>query len=136
MTPTLPQTQKIQIHNDDDIVRIRKLTRDYTVQLKFKLVDQTKLITAASELARNAVLYAGGGTVTFTVLNHGEKQGLNLIFEDKGPGIPDIELAMKDGYSTSGGLGLGLGGTKRLVDSFEIKSKVGEGTTVSITKWR
>lgn len=136
MSPQLPQSQKIQVCNDDDIVRVRKITRDYAVKLNFKLVDQTKLVTAASELARNIVLYAGKGEVSFTILNSGLKQGLQIIFEDKGPGIPDIELAMKDGYTTSGGLGLGLGGAKRLVDSFDIKSKVGEGTKVTIIKWR
>ena len=136
MNPQLPQNQKIQICNDDDIVRVRKLARDYAVKLNFKLIDQTKLFTAASELARNIILYAGKGEATFSILNHGTKLGIQIVFEDKGPGIPDIELAMKDGYSTSGGLGLGLSGAKRLVDLFDIKSKVGEGTTVSIIKWR
>lgn len=136
MSSQLPQSQKIQICNDEDIVRVRKLARDYAVRLNFKLVDQTKTITAASELARNIVVYAGSGEASFTILNSGLKQGLQIVFEDKGPGIPDIELAMKGGYSTGGGLGLGLSGTKRLVDFFEIKSKVGEGTKITITKWR
>lgn len=136
MNQPLPSNYKMIIRNDEDIVRVRKLARDYAVKLNFKSVDQTKIVTAASELARNAVLYAGGGDVTFSIINDGGKQGLKIVFEDRGPGIPDIELAMKDGYSTSGGLGLGLGGAKRLMDCFEIKSKVGEGTTVSITKWR
>jgi serine/threonine-protein kinase RsbT len=106
------------------------------VELRFSLVDQTKIVTAASELARNTLDYGGGGTVKLEVLQDGIRQGLQLMFEDKGPGIPDIELALKDGFTTGNGLGMGLSGTKRLVNEFKIVSQVGEGTCVTITKWK
>jgi serine/threonine-protein kinase RsbT len=99
-------------------------------------VDQTKLVTAASELARNTVVYGGGGTMTLEKLENGLRVGLRLVFEDKGPGISDIQLALKDGFTTGGGLGLGLGGAKRLVNEFEIESKPGQGTRISITRWK
>src|SRR6185312_6604956 len=102
----------------------------------FSLVDQTKIVTAASELARNTICYGGGGSVRLEVLGEDGRTGLRLTFEDTGPGIPDIELAMKDGYTTGTGLGLGLGGARRLVNEFQIASHVGEGTCVSITRWR
>jgi serine/threonine-protein kinase RsbT len=103
--------------------------------LGFSLVDQTKVVTAASELARNTVIYGGGGSMQIETLN-GPRTGLRLVFEDKGPGIPDIELALRDGFTTGSGLGLGLGGAKRLVNDFEISSRVGEGTRISITRWK
>jgi serine/threonine-protein kinase RsbT len=106
------------------------------VELRFSLVDQTKIVTAASELARNTLDYGGGGTVKLEVLQDGIRQGLQLTFEDKGPGIPDIQLALKDGFTTGTGLGMGLSGTKRLVNEFKIVSQVGEGTCVTITKWK
>jgi serine/threonine-protein kinase RsbT len=99
-------------------------------------VDQTKLVTAASELARNTVIYGGGGTVRLEELNDGARRGIRLTFEDKGPGIPDVTLAVKDGYTTGGGLGLGLGGARRLSHEFAIASRVGEGTQVSIARWK
>jgi serine/threonine-protein kinase RsbT len=100
------------------------------------LVDQTKIITAASELARNTIKHGGGGKLTLEILNEGIRRGLRLIFEDTGPGIPDLSLAMKDGYTSGGGLGLGLGGSKRLVNDFHIESQVGLGTKVTIVRWK
>ncbi len=128
--------ETLPIRSSADVVIARQTARDWAAELGFGLVDQTKLVTAASELARNTVDYGGGGTVRFEALNDGPKRGLRLIFEDKGPGIPDIELALKDGYTTGSGLGLGLSGSKRLVNDFEITSRVGEGTRVAITRWR
>ena len=104
--------------------------------MRFSLVDQTRIITAASELARNTLQHGGGGSVAIEIVENGTRRGLRLTFKDQGPGIPDLELAMKDGYTTGGGLGLGLSGSKRLVNEFTILSKVGEGTEVSITKWK
>ena len=106
------------------------------VEAGLKLVDQTKIITAASELARNTVIYGGGGTLLLETVSSGTRKGVRLTFEDHGPGIADLELAMKDGYTTGGGLGLGLSGAKRLSNEFEIFSKVGQGTRITITRWR
>jgi serine/threonine-protein kinase RsbT len=107
-----------------------------TQELGFSLVDQTKMVTAASELARNALIYGGGGTLKWTILNQGAKRGLRLSFEDEGPGIADMDLAMTDGWSSGSGLGLGLTGTRRLVNEFEIQSAPGKGTRVVITRWK
>jgi len=109
--------------------------RNWAIDLGFGLVDQTKLVTAASELARNTVNYGGGGTVRMGVLNNAAHSGLQLIFEDNGPGIVDVELALQDGYTTGDGLGLGLGGARRLANEFEILSSPGEGTQVRIVRW-
>ncbi|HYD16441.1 MAG TPA: anti-sigma regulatory factor [Candidatus Nanoarchaeia archaeon] len=128
--------ETFNIRSSADVVIIRHATRDWAAELGFGLVDQTKLVTAASELARNTVDYGRGGIVRLEALNDGPRRGLRLIFEDKGPGIPDIELALKDGYTTGSGLGLGLSGSKRLVNDFEITSRVGEGTRVAITRWK
>jgi serine/threonine-protein kinase RsbT len=128
--------QTLPLTNDTDIVQARQSVRRWAEELKFSLVEQTKVVTAASELARNTVLHGGGGTVRIEILNDGLRNGLKIIFEDKGPGIQDIDLAMKDGYTTGNGLGLGLGGAKRLVSDFEIQSRTGEGTRVSITRWK
>jgi serine/threonine-protein kinase RsbT len=125
----------LPIRSDTDIVRVRQAARAWAVQLGFSLVDQTKIVTAASELARNTLYWGAGGTVRLELLNDGRRQGLRLTFGDHGPGIGDINLAMKDGYSSGKGLGLGLGGARRLMDEFDIASVVGEGTRVSITKW-
>ena len=124
------------VRGSEDVVAVRQSVREWAVSCGFSLVDQTKIVTAASELARNAVLYGGGGTVRLEALNDGPRRGLRLIFEDQGPGIPDIEQALKDGYSTGSGLGLGLGGARRLVNEFEIESRPGEGTRVTVTRWR
>lgn len=125
-----------EIRRDPDVVACRQAVRTRSVELGFSLVDQTKIVTAASEIARNTLQYGGGGTVKMEVIQNGSKKGLRLTFEDHGPGIPDIEQAMKDGFTTGGGLGKGLGGTKRLVNDFEIHSKVGEGTRIAITRWK
>jgi serine/threonine-protein kinase RsbT len=124
------------IQSSEDVVRVRQLTRQRAVSQGFSLVDQTKLVTAASELARNTLEYGGGGEVTVEVLNDGPRKGVRLIFSDKGPGIVDIDLALKDGYTTGNGLGLGLSGARRLSNEFTIDSKPGEGTRVAITRWR
>jgi serine/threonine-protein kinase RsbT len=126
----------ISIRSSEDIVWVRRAVRTWAVELGFGLVEQTKLVTATSELARNAVDYGGGGTVKLEAINNGAHRGLRLTFEDHGPGIPDVELALQDGYTTGSGLGLGLGGTKRLVNEFEIESRSGEGTRVCITRWK
>jgi serine/threonine-protein kinase RsbT len=106
------------------------------VEVGFSIVDQTKIVTAASELARNAVIYGGGGTVSIHTVTNGARKGLRMIFADKGPGIPDVALALKDGYTTGSGLGLGLGGSKRLMNELEVDSKPGEGTTITTFKWK
>jgi serine/threonine-protein kinase RsbT len=126
----------VEIRAREDIVRVRQIVRDWTIAQKFTLVEQTKMITAASELARNTLEHGGGGEVRLEALNDGAKLGLRLTFTDAGPGIADIERAMKDGFSTGAGMGLGLGGSKRLVNDFEIISRPGEGTTVMIARWR
>ena len=124
------------INSSADIVRVRQIVRDFAVSLGFSLVEQTKIVTAASELARNAVEHGGGGNVQIQVLNNAMRRGLKLTFSDNGPGIPDLEQALKDGFTTGGGMGLGLGGAKRLVNEFEIDSAPGRGTKVMITRWR
>jgi serine/threonine-protein kinase RsbT len=123
------------VRSPEDVVLIRQLVRAWAVDLRFSLVDQTKIVTAASELARNTVDYGGGGTVRLVALNNGARRGLRLTFEDKGPGIADVERALKDGVTTGGGLGLGLGGAKRLSNEFKIESRPGEGTRVTIARW-
>ncbi|HEY1802532.1 MAG TPA: anti-sigma regulatory factor [Terriglobales bacterium] len=128
-------TENLPLVSEPDIVAIRRRVREISSQLGFTLVDQTKVVTAASELARNTVIYGGGGAVQVESLN-GPRVGLRLSFEDKGPGIPDIDLALRNGYTTGSGMGLGLGGAKRLVNDFEIVSRVGEGTKVTITRWK
>ncbi len=128
--------ERMPVRSSGDILLIRQTVRARTAELGFSLVDQTKMITAASELARNTVDYGGGGTVLFELLNDNGRRGLRITFEDKGPGIPDIQLALKDGWTSGGGLGLGLSGAKRLVNDFQLESKVGEGTKVVITRWK
>ena len=115
---------------------MRQAVREQAIGHGFTLVEQTKIVTAASELARNIINYADTGEVTVTVVAHGTRKGLKLVFSDRGPGIPDIPLAMKDGYTTGGGMGLGLGGAKRLSNEFDIQSTVGAGTSVTIVRWR
>ena len=126
----------IELRASEDIVRVRHMVRQRALELRFSLVDQTKIVTAASELARNTLDHGGGGSVRLEIVTQGTRQGLRLTFEDKGPGIPDIQLAMKDGYTTGGGLGLGLSGAKRLANEFEISSAVGEGTRITIVRWK
>ncbi len=130
------KSEMLPARSSDDILRVRQAVRQCAADNGFNLVEQTKLITAASELARNTVIYGRGGEVLIEVLNDTNRRGLRLTFTDQGPGIADVNLAMKDGYTTGGGLGLGLGGAKRLSNEFEIESKPGEGTRVSITRWK
>ena len=124
------------IHSDEDVVRIRQMTRRWAVDLGFTLVDQTKIVTAASELARNALVHGGGGVARLETLQEGDRRGLRLTFADKGPGIPDVPQALRDGFTTGSGLGLGLGGARRLSNEFEITSTPGQGTRVCITRWK
>jgi serine/threonine-protein kinase RsbT len=131
-----PRQESLQIDSGEKLVTVRQAVRAKAEELKFSLVDQTRIITAASELARNTLKHGGGGSVAIEIVENGTRRGLRLTFKDQGPGIPDLDLAMKDGYTTGGGLGLGLSGSKRLVNEFTILSKVGEGTEVTITKWK
>ena len=124
------------VQTAEDVVAVRQAVRQRAVDLGFNLVDQTKIVTAASELARNTVQYGGGGTVTIESLEDLGRRGLRLTFADNGPGIPDIELALRDGYTTGRGLGLGLSGARRLVNEFYLRSAPGEGTHVTVTRWR
>lgn len=126
----------MSITREQDVVPFRNRVKEVAVKIGMGLVNQTKLITAASELVRNMLRYAGGGTVRIEVVSKGRESGIRLTFSDQGPGIADIDQAMRDGYSTGKSLGLGLPGTKRLVSEFDIKSTVGQGTTVTILKWK
>src|SRR6201992_3078425 len=135
MMPTT-KTERLDIRQSDDVVRVRQLTRTFAVEVGLSLVDQTKIITAASELARNTLDYGGGGNVTVEVIEQAGRRGVRLAFEDKGPGIADIEQALKDGFTSGKGMGLGLGGAKRLCNEFSIDSKPGEGTKVTIACWK
>lgn len=127
---------RIGVRAADDIIKARQLVRDTAIAQGLSLVDQTKLVTAASEIARNTLVHGGGGEMRLETLNDGTRRGIRITFSDQGPGIADIALAMKDGFSTAGGLGLGLGGSKRLVNEFNIESESGKGTTVTILRWR
>ncbi|MET1115904.1 MAG: anti-sigma regulatory factor [Comamonas sp.] len=130
-------TQGVEpLRSEADIISCRQVVRRLAIALKFTLVDQTKMITAASELARNTVVYGGGGEMQWEILTDMLKQGLRLRFKDQGPGIPDMGLALKDGWTSGKGMGLGLSGSKRLVHEFEIESAVGAGTCVSVTRWK
>ena len=124
------------LKSSNDVVVARQKVRQWATELRFSLVDQTKLVTAASELARNALDHGKGGSMTMESLANGVKSGLRLIFEDEGPGIPNIEQALKDGFTTGNGMGLGLGGSKRLVSEFSIESEVGKGTKVTVIRWK
>lgn len=128
--------EQVAVESEAHIVAVRQMVRAWAQELGFSLVDQTKIVTAASELARNTIKHGGGGSLRLTALKNGVRSGLKLQFEDHGPGIPDINMAMKDGFTTAGGLGLGLGGSKRLVNEFEINSQPGEGTKVTIVRWK
>ncbi|PYP81552.1 MAG: anti-sigma regulatory factor [Gemmatimonadetes bacterium] len=130
------RTEQIAVREQHDIVSVRQMVRSWSLAVGLGLVDLTKLVTAASEIARNTVVYGGGGTLQIEELRDGLRLGVRLVFEDQGPGIVDIDRAMTDGYSSGSGMGLGLGGTKRLVDEFDIASTPGVGTRVTITKWR
>jgi serine/threonine-protein kinase RsbT len=136
MTARPLEADTLPLQTSEDIVLVRQRVRATAMELGLSLVDQTKIVTAASELARNTVTYGGGGVVRLEVLERAGRRGLKLTFEDHGPGIPDVDAAMTDGFTTGSGLGLGLGGAKRLSNEFEISSRVGEGTMVSITRWK
>lgn len=124
------------LRSEQDIVLARQLVRKLTQELGFSLVDQTKMVTAASELARNALIYGRGGTLHWEKMNGGERRGLKLLFADEGPGIPNLDLAMTDGWTSGNGLGMGLTGAKRLVNEFDIDTQVGGGTRVTIVRWK
>jgi serine/threonine-protein kinase RsbT len=130
------RNEVLQINSSEDVVRVRQAVRAAATEIGLSLVDQTKIITAASELARNTLDYGGGGTVSIELVQNGMRRGVRLTLEDQGPGIADIEQALKDGYTTGGGLGLGLSGAKRLSNEFSIESKPGEGTRVTIARWK
>ena len=133
---TVVKCETTPLQTEADLVRVRQVVRQWALQQGFSLVEQTKMVTATSELARNTIIYGGGGTVQLEALTRGNRHGLRVIFMDQGPGIPDLAQAMADGYTTGEGLGLGLGGAKRLVNDFEITSSPGAGTRVCITKWK
>lgn len=118
------------------MVRVRQVARAAAAEVALSLVDQTKLVTAASELARNTMIYGGGGTATIEIVESSGRRGVRITFTDQGPGIPDLQLALQDGYTTGNGLGLGLSGAKRLCNDFDLKSEVGKGTTIVITRWK
>jgi serine/threonine-protein kinase RsbT len=130
------RTDALEIATNEDVVRVRQAVRARAAALGFSIVDQTKIVTAASELARNTLEHGGGGQCAIELLDEGSKKGLRLTFEDRGPGIADIALALSDGYTTGGGLGLGLSGSRRLANEFDLWSKPGEGTRVTVVRWK
>jgi len=130
------QTEILAIRAEQDVVSVRQTVKAWAIKLSFSIVDQTKIVTAASELGRNTFIYGGGGSAKLEILSEGRRKGLRVTFEDQGPGIPDIDQAMKDGYTTGKGMGLGLSGARRLVNDFEIISHPGQGTTITITRWK
>jgi serine/threonine-protein kinase RsbT len=133
---TASSSGELPLRSEHDIVLGRQMVRRLTQEQGFSLVDQTKFVTAASELARNAVVYGGGGTLRWEIIHQGVKRGIRLTFEDEGPGIPDVDLAMTDGWTSGKGLGLGLTGARRLVNEFTLESTVGVGTRVTVTRWK
>lgn len=133
---TLTPSETVPIRSSEDVVRVRQAVRDRAVRMGFSLIEQTKLVTAASELARNTLEHGGGGNARIEEVGADTRRGLQLTFEDTGPGIPDIALALKDGFTSGGGLGLGLGGAKRLIGNLDIQSEVGKGTRIQATRWK
>ncbi len=131
-----PITGSIPLLKEADIVMCRQTVRRLAQQIKMSIVDQTKLITAASELSRNTLVYGGGGEMRWDIVQQGIRTGLRLAFEDHGPGIPDVDSALTDGWTSGGGMGLGLSGSRRLVNDFELRTVVGEGTCVTVTRWK
>jgi serine/threonine-protein kinase RsbT len=129
------QGGRVEVSSDQDVVRVRQLVRTVAVAVKLSLVDQTKIVTAASELARNTLVYGGGGSVEVSRVDNGRRPGIRIVFADEGPGIADLDLAFTDGYTTGSGLGLGLSGARRLVDEFDIDTAPGRGTSITVTKW-
>jgi len=133
---TIHKSHELALSSQDDVVMARQAVRTAAVEIGLSLVDQTKIVTAASELARNTVIHGGGGFARIEIIRDTTRTGMRLTFEDKGPGIADLDMAMKDGYSSAGGLGLGLGGAKRLSNEFVLQSEPGKGTRVTITRWK
>jgi serine/threonine-protein kinase RsbT len=133
---TVEKRIEVPLGREENVVSVRREVRSLALQIGLGLVDQTKIVTAASELARNAIVYGGGGQATLETVQDGLRRGLRLTFTDSGPGIPDVEKAMQDGFTTGKGLGLGLGGAKRLSNEFSIDSRPGAGTCVTITRWK
>lgn len=136
MTASPNEASVIAVRADADVVRIRQLVRDAAVSARLSLIDQTKLVTAASELARNTLVHGGGGEATVRVVDHQGLSGVEVVFSDEGPGIDDVDLALTDGWTSGSGLGLGLSGARRLVDQFDLETKRGHGTQVRVVKWR
>ncbi len=136
MALVIEQTDTVPVRSSEDVVRVRREVRTCSLAVGLSLVDQTKIVTAASEIARNTLVYGGGGTARLEIVRNGTRRGVRLVFEDQGPGIPDVKLALTDGYTSGGGLGLGLGGARRLSSEFEIISSPGQGTTVTLTRWK
>lgn len=132
----LEKSETLPVRSSEDVVRVRQAVRTRAVALGFSLVDQTKIITAASEIARNTIDYGGGGELRLDCLRAGTRRGLQLVFSDRGPGIPDLAQALTDGFTSGNGLGLGLGGAKRLCNEFDVKSEPGRGTIVTLTRWK
>jgi serine/threonine-protein kinase RsbT len=131
-----PTRETLPIRTEEDVVRVRQAVRQATQRLSFSLVEQTKIVTAASELARNTLVHGGGGSLHLCVSANGARSGIQMTFEDQGPGIPDVTLALREGYSTGTGLGLGLSGSKRLMSDFAIESEAGKGTKVTVARWK
>jgi serine/threonine-protein kinase RsbT len=131
-----PKADTVPIRTEQDVVRVRQLVREAAVAARFSLVEQTKIVTAASELGRNTLVHGGGGEMTLEMVTEGSRRGVRLTFRDEGPGIADLDLAMTEGYTSGGGLGLGLSGAKKLVSEFAIESEVGKGTRVTVTRWK
>ncbi len=129
-------SETLPIRSDSDVVAVRQAVRTAAAGMRFSVVDQTKIVTATSELARNTLIYGGGGNAVISQISLNGRDGIRVVFEDRGPGIADVERALTDGYTSGNGMGLGLGGSKRLVNEFEIVTKVGEGTRITITRWR
>jgi serine/threonine-protein kinase RsbT len=133
---TVAHKDALEIRDETQVVRVRQVVREWAAKLGFSLVEQTKVVTAASELARNTVIYGGGGVAQLETIQENGRRGLRVCFVDEGPGIPDIELALRDGFTTGSGLGLGLGGAKRLVHELDIDSAPGRGTRITMTRWK
>ena len=136
LSGTVEKTEIVPIANSSDVVLVRQRVRAWALELKFSLVDQTKIVTAASELGRNTLEYGGGGLLELALVANGVRRGIRLSFSDQGPGIPDVAQALKDGFTTGSGMGLGLGGSKRLMNEFEIEANPGGGTTVTAIRWK
>jgi serine/threonine-protein kinase RsbT len=136
LSGTIEKSEVVPIANSSDVVLVRQRVRVWAIEMKFSLVDQTKIVTAASELGRNTLQHGGGGSMELALVVNGVRRGIRMSFSDQGPGIPDIAQALKDGYTSGGGMGLGLGGSKRLMNEFEIESNPGGGTTVTAIRWK